>query len=106
MQPLRRRTTRLACAILTASLLLSPAAGLAQPREPDTRSTARRVWDGTFDVLLLRPLSLPVAGVGAALFVPAVVMTAPGGKRPLSEALEHFVLVPGRYLATRPLGEF
>ena len=59
-----------------------------------------------FDAVLLRPLGLLTMVIGAALFVPAAVVTSPGGLDSLEEALELFVLDPAKDVLERPLGEF
>jgi hypothetical protein len=59
-----------------------------------------------FDLLVVRPFAGVTAGVGAILFVPAAIMTAPTGKDGLKDAYERFVREPGEYFISRPLGEF
>ncbi len=57
-------------------------------------------------MVILRPLGLVAAAVGAVLFVPAAILTAPGGRDSIEEAWDLFVLVPGKFVFERPLGEF
>ena len=59
-----------------------------------------------FDAVILRPLGLAAAVVGVALFVPAAILTAPGGRDSIEEAWDLFVLTPGKYVFERPLGDF
>jgi hypothetical protein len=116
----------LACALLGSALLLSAPASAQEAGGPEGASQERarlesgglesgggfggdralRVADETFDVLCLRTSGFVTTLIGAAAFVPAVMMTAPGGLEPIREAFDHFVLTPGRYTFTRPLGEF
>lgn len=78
----------------------------ARARTEPERGGIQHVASSAFDAAVLRPLGLVAVVVGAGLFVPAAVLTAPGGLDPLEEALEIFVLVPGKYVFTRPLGDF
>ena len=65
-----------------------------------------RNFDIIFDLLIIRPCAGVTAAAGAALFVPAVMLTAPNGKDSIKDAYERFVREPGEYFASRPLGEF
>jgi hypothetical protein len=40
------------------------------------------------------------------MFIPAVVVTSPGGRDQIEGALDFFVLTPYREVFERPLGEF
>jgi hypothetical protein len=62
--------------------------------------------DIVVDLLVIRPCALVTAATGAALFVPAVILSAPNGKDSMTEAYDRFVREPGEYFASRPLGEF
>jgi hypothetical protein len=105
---------RVAAAALTAVLLL-PAIGRAEdegepleeapPLESHWYDGPVRVADVTIDVLIIRPLSAVTLAVGAVLFVPAVILTAPNGTESMADAYERFVNEPGEYLWARPLGE-
>ena len=79
---------------------------LAGPVETHWYDALLRNTDIGFDLLIVRPLAGVTAAAGAALFVPAVIMTAPNGKDSMKDAYERFVREPGEYFATRPLGEF
>lgn len=92
--------------MLLAALLLSVPAQAQSPGGPDTSPPPPDYGANTFDVLVLRPLGFVGVVIGAALFVPVAVITAPGGRDTLEEALEMFVLVPGKFVFTRPLGSF
>jgi hypothetical protein len=76
------------------------------PIETHWYDSAVRNFDITVDLILIRPLAAITAVAGAALFVPAVIMTAPNGKDSIKDAYDRFVREPGEYFASRPLGEF
>jgi hypothetical protein len=76
------------------------------PIETHWYDSTVRNFDITVDLILIRPLAGITAVAGAALFVPAVIMTAPNGKDSIKEAYDRFVREPGEYFAKRPLGEF
>jgi hypothetical protein len=57
-----------------------------------------------FDVLLLRPLSAIATLAGTPLFLASLPFVAPTGK--IMTSLDVFVLTPGDYTLTRPLGDF
>ena len=99
----RRGVGILALAALWACLL-HPAAVWAA--DGTAGATARRIADGSFDVLFLRTTGLAVLGVGVMLFVPAVIVSSPGGKTPIVEAWDEFIVKPTEYAITRPLGDF
>ena len=91
-------------AALGAALLLpSPAAAQAAAGQSFWTRTVYAA-DATFDVLFLRTTGLITTGVGVVAFVPAAFLTSPGGSDAIREALDIFVLTPGRYTFTRPLG--
>jgi hypothetical protein len=58
------------------------------------------------DLVVMRPLGLAAALVGAVLFVPVAIVSAPQGKDGLRDAFELFVNAPMRNVFVRPLGEF
>jgi hypothetical protein len=100
-----RRSTLLAVAAISIPLLI-PITSRAEDEPPTERNAFLRVAGGTFDVLFLRPSGLATLAVGCVMFVPAAALASPGGKVPLGEALDRFVVVPGNYLFTRPIGNF
>jgi hypothetical protein len=51
-------------------------------------------------------VGLVVAAVGTAFFVPAALVSAPGGRDSIETALDLFVLAPGKWVFQRPLGDF
>lgn len=91
-------------AMLIAGLLLS-AQAQAQS-EGDVSPTASDYAAQAFDVVVLRPLGLAAVIIGAGLFVPAAIVTAPGGRDAVQEAWEVFIQAPARFAFRRPLGEF
>lgn len=99
---MRKTLLRLMAASLLVAFILPGAAG-AQSAEPSTTS---KVVAGTFDVLLLRPLQTVATLIGFGFFVPAAVMTSPGGMDSISDAWEVFVVPSGRDAFLRPIGDF
>lgn len=103
-RPRRRRATGVAALALAAWVAVMALPGPV--RAAEDRSGALRAFDVTFDLLLLRPLAAVSSAVGAVYFVPAAAIASPGGRDPIAEAWERFVLAPSRFAYTRPLGEF
>jgi hypothetical protein len=108
----RRGSGTLAVAMLSACLL-HPANVWAADETPgasvrsaDDATFGASVASKTFDALIMRPTSLVVLLVGVGLFVPATIVSAPGGKTPVLEAWDRFVVQPASYMVTRPLGDF
>ncbi len=113
--PLRR-----IAAALLVSCLIAPSAGWAEeeggegeaeqvpvpPVEKHWYDPVLRNTDIGVDLLLVRPLAAVTLAAGAALFVPAAVMTSPNGFESMRDAYERFVREPGEYFYSRPLGEF
>jgi hypothetical protein len=101
-----RSSARALAATLFAGLALS-APARAQS-EPDL--TAQRPRPGlpaqALDAVIVRPVGLVAAAVGAVLFVPAAIISAPGGLDAIQHALDIFVLAPGKFVFQRPLGDF
>jgi len=108
---MKRRPTKSArAAILTLIVLIVlPAQVLAQaktPIEDDAPPAKPSIVSQVFDVVILRPLGFALLAVGSAMFVPAVIVTAPGGRDHIDGALEFFVINPYRETFERPLGDF
>ena len=59
-----------------------------------------------FDCTVLRPLGFATALVGGAFFLPAALLTSPGGMESVEDAYEVFVASPVEHTFKRPLGEF
>ena len=95
---------RTRAAVITAiAALLLPATAHAQAEIPE----ATPHWGAqAFDVALLRPMGFAALVVGAGLFIPASILTSPGGKDSLETALDYFILEPFRGTFMRPLGKF
>jgi hypothetical protein len=68
-------------------------------------SSGPSVGSKIFDCAVLRPFGFVRTIVGGALFVPAVVLAAPGGADNIQTAWEHFVAAPVEDTFKRPLGE-
>ena len=92
---MRRGIRRSLLAILTAAVFVAalslPATAYAQM---SWRGRLVRVSEVSFDLVVLRPLQVVGVGVGVAFFIPAALVTAPGGRDPLAEAWTVFVLTP------------
>jgi len=64
-------------------------------------------WGGSiFDVIVLRPCQAVAVVIGAWLFVPAALISSPGGRPALSDAWDVFVAEPADTAFYRPLGDF
>ncbi len=59
-----------------------------------------------FDLTVLRPLGIATTLVGGAFFLPAALLTSPGGMDSIEWAYEIFVTSPVEYTFKTPLGEF
>ena len=99
-----RPSLRVLAATLIAALLVPSHAG-AQDDE-DAASKAQDYAAKGFDAVIIRPLALSAVVVGAAFFVPAAIISAPGGLTPIREAWEQFVMGPVNFVFVRPLGDF
>ena len=78
----------------------------------DETSVARRpepgpgIGEKTFDAVVLRPIQTLGLVSGAGLFVPAAIITSPGGRPLIEEAWDYFVIVSYEEAWKRPLGRF
>jgi hypothetical protein len=112
------RVRRIAAAVVIAVLIV-PAAGYAEdedkfeppppapaPVEPHWYDGLRHNTNVGVDLLIIRPLSAVSLAAGAALFVPAAILTAPNGTESMKDAYDRFVREPGEYFYSRPLGDF
>jgi len=100
-----RRSLRGLAATLIAALAL-PAPAVAQSVDDDASRDASDYAAAAFDAAIVRPLALSVVVVGAVFFVPAAIISSPGGLTPIREAWDQFVVAPTRFVFTRPLGQF
>jgi hypothetical protein len=98
-----RASVRAAILILTAGFLLLHT---LRPTPAQAAGVAEQIANTSFDVVILRPLGICATAVGAALFLPAVVVTLPNGKAGIDQAWERFVLAPVESTFTRKLGEW
>ncbi len=85
--------------------LMAPAAAV-HADETTSQSGAARVASIGFDAVILRPVGFVALVVGAGLFVPAALITAPNGWHSITEAREILVDNPAEHLFQRPLGDF
>jgi hypothetical protein len=92
-------------AVIAASLALVVHAGSAQAAAfEQTGKFASRFGEATFDVLILRPMSVAALIAGSIFFVASVPLVAPfEGIRP---AWSTFVYAPYEYTVVRDLGDF
>lgn len=60
--------------------------------------------DKTFDAVVLRPLGAATLVMGAGLFVPAVLLGAPGGSESIDNGYDVFIRTPWENLVDAPLG--
>jgi hypothetical protein len=111
--PTPSRFVRIAAGVLIAGLL-APATGRAEDAAPAEPVPVESHWydgpvhtaDVAADLVVIRPLAAVTLVVGAVLFVPAAIMTAPNGRDGVKDAYDRFVREPGEYVYSRPLGEF
>ena len=88
-----------AAILALAVALLAPGAARA---ETDVTFYA----EAAFDIVILRPIGFVASLIGAALFVPVALVTAPNGLDSVEQAWEQFVITPAEHVYTRPLGEW
>jgi hypothetical protein len=101
------------CAWLLAPAMGSAAEGEGAAEKPAPAPIQSHWYDVLMhntdvgvDLILVRPLAAVTLAAGAALFVPAAIMTAPNGRDSIRDAYQRFVGEPGEYFLARPLGEF
>jgi len=113
MRALRRRSALLS---LAASLWLLPASPLrAQPdpqqatppaAEPSLLgSRLERGFAVGFDAVVVRPLRVSALAIGAAAFVPAALLSSPGGWTHIRSVYDVFVSAPAEAAFGRRLGD-
>ena len=105
-----RRSSALRGAIAATMLLLFAAEASAKDVP-----LWRQIGDGTFDVLILRPLAATATAVGVGFFAVSTAIMWPRDvydwakddpDPDIDARLETFVIGPGDYTFVRPLGEF
>ncbi len=74
--------------------------------EQSSQTRIDSVFETGFDLVVLRPLGLVGLVGGACLFVPAVILTAPGGSEGVTDSVDIFLKTPWRDLVERPVGDF
>jgi hypothetical protein len=79
---------------------------VTETEQADFGETAARWASAAFDVVVLRPFYAVGTVVGAVLFVPAAVVTSPGGRPAIADAWETLVVTPADEAFKRPLGDF
>ena len=89
-----------------AILALSLALMLAAPAVARAESDVAFYVSATFDVVILRPLGFAASVIGAGLFIPAALLTAPNGRDGIEEAWRVFVVIPAEHVYMRPIGDF
>ena len=83
---------------------------LAAPEEDGSTAPAApeedRAGGGAIagDLLVLRPMGAVVTLAGAVLFIPAALLSAPGGWDNVGYAFEHLIQEPYRETFEKPLG--
>ena len=100
MQSRLTSCARALAASVLAVLLVAESAQANSGAEPGRWAAA------AFDVVVVRPVSAVATVVGAALFVPAALITSPGGRPAISETWDVFVVTPANEAFKRRLGDF
>lgn len=100
-----KKGLRVGVATLVAALLL-PAGAMGAETGTDVKAASVEIAAKSFDAVLLRPLGFVAFLVGAVAFVPAALISAPGGRDSFDAALEMFVTTPAEEVFQRPLGDF
>ena len=98
----------LVCALFIGSrpALADAGSGLEDP-DPTAEGNGRMEtgFNKGFDVLIMRPLGAAALVTGAVFFVPAVLLSAPGGREGIDDAYDVLVKTPWSDVAERPLGD-
>jgi len=89
-----------------AILVLSLALLLVAPASAQAETDAAFYASATFDVLILRPLGVVASVIGAGLFIPSALITAPNGLDSVEEAWRMFVITPAEHVYMRPIGDW
>lgn len=96
------RPNRILAGFAACLILMSAAPSMAEFEG----SKAESVIAKGIDIALVRPLSAARVVVGAILFLPASLMSAPSGQEGFSGAYDIFLAEPVEYAFRRELGEF
>ncbi len=81
-------------------------ASVENEAESVATSDAPNFGSKLFDCTVLRPFGFAAVLVGGAAFLPAALLTSPGGTDSVEHAYEIFVASPAEHTFKRPLGEF
>jgi hypothetical protein len=76
----------------------------ATPALSEDSAEGPSTLDKTFDAVVLRPLGAATLLMGAGLFIPAVLLGAPGGSESIDNGYDVFILTPWENLVDAPLG--
>jgi hypothetical protein len=94
---------RAAIVTLMAGCLL---VSIMLPASAEARVSTEEVVEVGFDLVILRPAGALSVLVGAAFFVPSMVMTLPNGKAGVDQAREIFIDGPWESTFRRSLGDW
>jgi len=96
--------------LLAAMILLCAAPALAADGDASgfvwEGSAAQNVIAKGVDALIVRPLASVRVAVGAALMIPAAILSSPSGREGFDGAYEVLLEQPMEYAFSRPMGEF
>ena len=95
-----RTISKLAAALVAASLLASPA--LADQTYSDVEAS---FVSDSMDLIVMRPMGLIALGIGSVLWLPAAAMTAAVQPSEIKKPTEALILRPYRYVFEEPIGE-
>ena len=90
---------------MLAGLFLAANVAHAEPPSDWRKSSANAAAIG-FDVIVLRPLGLAVVIASAGAFIPAALLSSPGGRDSFNTAREVFITNPWNALVGSKLGDF
>lgn len=97
------RSSKFLASISASMLLLSATSSLAVEWEG---SKAEDITAKGVDALIVRPIASVRVVVGAALAIPAFLLTSPSGKEGIDAAYDTLIAEPMEYAFNRKLGEF
>ena len=90
------------CAVVLGLVLVLISS--ATPALSEDSAEGPSTMDRTFDAIVLRPLGAATLLMGAGLFVPAVLLGAPGGSESIDNGYDVFIRTPWENLVDAPLG--
>ena len=83
---------------------MEPAA--AEATAPVQKRRGPSNGEAAFDAIALRPWEFLGLIASSAAFIPAAILTSPGGRGSISDAYDTLVRDPADYVFNRPLGDF